>query len=371
MSADSYGSTDNRTADSDDEKAPQKIIALPTTVKLRTVAGVKKVINVTPTLMFGLLGDSPPGGWYGQFGFLRMVAYAFFSLACVGAICLLLALRYMFTEGVVPVLSALLLVAASFVAAAAAYSHEGLAVEAAEQAKLNDRFADLNDNFDQQLDELADVASALEKWAERGEGTYQHLLTTVTGLQRVNALAKVNTIIRAFTDAEMRQYMMEDKKANKRLSTQGELNVFFDGSSDILKANLPELDIGELKRLALRGGIGLTITSLIIAAVLNGDSEQEMMRSTGMMALAHFILDPKESDRYDEANVTLTAILKNDLKYQSKDAVKRELRRMEKTADGSAGSRVPEIEARPLAKAVLCLRNQQASNDVSGKLAEV
>lgn len=327
-----------------DEPAQTKI---PDKVTLNRTDGVKEDIEITPKMMF-CSDKGPPGGWYGPFGFLRLVAYFFVGVAFVG---LFLLGAAFFNMTVISLLTRILLIPAALLAAAAAYSHEGLANQVSVVAKRNNEYSSLDDEFESQLKDLEDVASKLDDMVKSGQANLEKLTEVLEGIERVSDLTKVNTLVRSFTDAEMREFMATGTAVTKRLSNVSELKAFLEGCIAVLKHNIPSFDLKAFRRFGLRGGVGMTIVSFMVAAVNTENQEEQHC----MVEMLFFILDPHGEGRKAKVSHELVKHLKKHSKWGSKKVIDAELDRLIKTVDpNDKRGRIAEENVKELATAVLC-----------------
>lgn len=343
-----------------EDDAPAKI---PDKVKMRGPNGEEEEVSLTPQLLFCFKdsNSAPPGGWYGPFGFLRMVAYAFVGIAFLGACFFLYGVLGIEEDGFSPVniFTRALLVPAALLAAAAAYSHEGLANQVTLVSKRNDEYSKMNDDFESQLRDLEGVATKLDNLVASGQANLEKLTMVIDGIERISDLSKVNTIVRSFTDAEMREFLAaaqsadgESKAPSRRLSNVAELKAFLEGCVSVLKHNIPSFDMKSFRRFGLRGGVGLTIVSIMVAAC-NTENQPEQHC---LVELLFFILDPHGEGRKEKVSKHLVKHLKDHRRFGSKAAIDSELDRLIATVDlnnPAHKSRVSEKEVTDLAQAVL------------------
>merc|ERR1740121_2218955 len=104
------------------------------------------------------------------------------------------------------------------------------------------------------------------------------------------------------------------------------------------------------RRYGLRGGVGLTIVSLLIAAA-NAENQQEQRTMTEMI---FFILDPHGEERKEKVSHELVKHLSGHKKFGTKAAIDRELGRMMRTVDvADKRGRVKEEDVKELALATI------------------
>jgi len=327
--------------------APEPAGPPPDKVKLRGPNGENEEVKVTPTMMF-CSDKPPPGGWYGPFGFLRMACYFFVGVAVAGVLLMLWGLFR--SKGMVVAAQNLILIPAALLAAAAAYSHEGLANEVSKVAKANDKYASLNDEFEEQLKDLGDVATKLEDMVSSGKANLEKLEQVISGIEIVSDLGKVNTVVRSFTDAEMREFMNAQTQVTKRLSNVAELKAFLEGCVSVLKHNIPSFDFKNFRRFGLRGGVGLTTVSLIVAAV-NTENQAEQH---AFVETIFFILDPHGEKRLSKLSHHLVKHLAGNRQFGTKGKIEAEIQRLIDNVDPKEQrGRVQEKDCKELVLAIL------------------
>jgi len=257
----------------------------------------------------------PPGGWYGPFGFLRLVAYAFVALGCFGV----LGLMYSVSFGDVPVsLANILLIAAACLAAIAAEAHEGLASQVTQIAHENDKFARKNVKLASQVDELQSTEERITKAADALNGDLDQLSDVVAQLNKITNLEQVNTMISAFLDAER-----NSGHCDLCLSGEEELHEFWSGCRSVVKKELPGFDLDELHDKSLETGLPFICVSLVISAVLrNCEGQPHEFKKHGKLAPSYgaraakaflntvlFALDPQEESRIRRLEMDLESAL--------------------------------------------------------------
>lgn len=321
-------------------------------VKLKGANGEETEVSLVP--MLPCCGSmSPPGGWYGPFGFLRMVMFAFILLSLLGVVVWVWAIINFNWVGVA---LRWLLVPGALVAAFAAYSHEGLANEVTAMANENDSYAKKNDDFHKQLKDLGSVSDKLAGFAEKGEEHINKLEHTLEGIERVGDLGKVNTILRGFTDAEMRAFLFTMERGNRVLDNIDELSSFMDGTSEVLMHNIDTFDLKLFKKLGMRG-IGLTTISLLTACACTEDKQESIC----LMTFIYFMLDPKNPERQSKASDNLVLHLAGTRgKFNTKLTIDAEMDRMVASTEGEGP--VGEPAAQGLVQEVLDKKAAGASS---------
>eukprot|EP00747_Dinoflagellata_sp_TGD_P162641 gnl/TRDRNA2_/TRDRNA2_180465_c0_seq1.p1 gnl/TRDRNA2_/TRDRNA2_180465_c0~~gnl/TRDRNA2_/TRDRNA2_180465_c0_seq1.p1 ORF type:complete len:519 (+),score=86.75 gnl/TRDRNA2_/TRDRNA2_180465_c0_seq1:90-1646(+) len=243
----------------------------------------------------------PPstGGWYGPFGFFRLVACAFMALAVLAVIMAIIAAveiqqRYLCFIGSV------LLFLAACLATAAAYSHEGLANEVAHMAKQNSRFAEKNARFAKQLNKLASVNEKLKGIGFSMGDNLEDLERTLNALQKCAQTEQLSTILRAFTST--------DSSVNKdMLLTHDEVGIFFNDSSECFRQAAPEYDLEPIQQEAPDSGtFDLYMMRILVMAVIAG-GDATPGKTTALLTLIAFSLNP--SEQLDAARDEITHIL--------------------------------------------------------------
>lgn len=325
----------------------------PENVKLKGPNGEESDVKLVPNLPFGL---APPGGWYGPFGMFRIIVIAFCVLIFLGLIVWVWAAISLNWLGVA---LRWLLVPGAAVAAFAAYSHEGLANEVSAVAKENDSFSSKNDMFQKQLKDMSSISDKLAEFAGQGEEHVKKLEHVLEGIERVGDLGKVNTILRGFTDAEMKSFMYSGgtERGNRVLDNIDELSSFIDGTTEVLQHNIDTFSVKEFKR-AGRRGIGLTTIALLTACACTEDKEESIC----FLSFVYFVLDPKGENRQSKCSECLEKHMKGTTgKFTTKAAIDAELAKM--VAATAKDGPVAETDAENLVLAVLNVRKGQVEDN--------
>jgi len=223
----------------------------------------------------------PPGGWYGPFGFFRIVSYAFAAVAGLGA---MFALGCLVDLDGFGFFASLLLCAAAIISAIAAYSHEGLANEVTAMAKQNDLFAEKNEQLQQQVKKLGGVADRMDSIQRDLGVTEDKLKETIDALHRQTSIQQLASMLTAFCDAD------RDGNKDQRL-TKSEVDDFFDSSNAILRGACPTFDFDELKKMSMTVGIGLYAMRLMVNALIAAGDDNPH-KSTAELSLVMFCFDP-------------------------------------------------------------------------------
>lgn len=268
----------------DHNDADHKVsVSMPTTMKVMDGAGKIKNINISHGDVIACLGlPPPPGGWYGPFGFFRLLSYAFLA---VFVLAIVFAMGSMADLDLFGWFAAVLLAIAAIVSAAAAFAHEGLANEVSEMARQNDEFAEKNEVLEGQLKELGGVAEKLRSLESELGLSADQLKSTMDALHRQTSIQQLASMLGAFCDAD------RDGDGNQRL-TKGEVEDFFDGSNAILRGACPTFDFEALKRLSLNVGIGMyAMRFMVNALIAAGDDNPH--KSTAELSLIMFCFDPE------------------------------------------------------------------------------
>lgn len=257
---------------------------LPSKTKLMSVAGKVTEVTFGGAVQFvHCLGlPEPPGGWYGPFGFFRLLSYVFGLMAVCGVVFALICL--MSLDGFGFFASALLCFAA-VVSAVAAYAHEGLANEVTAMTTQNDLFAKKNEILQHQIKKLGGVAEKMAKIQKDLGINEQKLKDTIDALHRQTSIQQLASMLTAFCEAD------REGDKDQRL-TASEVEDFFDSSDAILRGACPTFDFAELKQMALTVGIGLYAMRLMVNALIAAGDDNPH-KSTAELSLVMFCFDPE------------------------------------------------------------------------------
>lgn len=280
----------------------------------------------------------PAGGWYGPFGFFRLLAYAWFVMMGIGIILAIILGAQLDVHGAV---GAILLVAAAEIAALAALSHEGLCREVTQISRQNDKYAALNKKLSSQIKELAGTRKRLDAAAGGLQEDLDNLNNVLTGIERCNSIWQANGIVRSFISAD--QY----GDRNRRLSGRAELADFFDTSGPLLKTNAPDFDLDLFKELASIHGIGMCITTCIIAMLDCEENAAGQHRSQALGMFIIFALQPDDEDQQQQVIEQIQPPLAkhNGGKYEPRTKLQTIIQSL---VDAAGDGRIPENMLRPL-----------------------
>ncbi|CAE8694630.1 unnamed protein product, partial [Polarella glacialis] len=332
-------------------KAVGSSLELPSTMKVLDSSGKVSTVSLVGgaakmALCCGI--PAPPGGWWGPFGFFRLVSYAFAACSVFGFLLALVAATGGPFQGVPLIggqpdgfatVASLLLSFAAALCALASYAHEGLANEVTAMAKQNGAFADKNDKMDEQVKELGGVSTSLEQLKSSMGLHLDQLEDTLRSLHQVNCTMQMGTILRAF--------LMSDSFGNKDSRLEGdELTDFFGSAGPELKEVAPDFDFAGLQQEAMVVGIGLYNMRLLVNAVVAG-CDQVPGRSTAMLALIVFGFNPDK--HFDE----LLRALKVVLKQKSEVEIKALLDAKKGLARPQDHGRIPGKELMDIAREVM------------------
>jgi len=260
-------------------------IELPSSVKMLdgegnvtevAIAGAGKIIACC-----GL--QPPPMGWYGPFGFFRLVSYAFILASVLGLVLAVSSLSQMDCLGF---FSGLLLVVAAATSAAAAFSHEGLANEVTEVAEQNRQYAQKNDRMTKQLEGLGDVANQLESLESSLGVNMSQFTDFLETLHRQTSIQQLATLLRAFCDADRHGTLDE------RLMKE-EVDDFLDDCTPILKGACPTFDFETFKDEAEQHGIGMHAVRFMANALIASSSDN-VHTSTALLSLIMLSFSPEK-----------------------------------------------------------------------------
>lgn len=314
-----------------------------------------------------LLGMAePPGGWTGPFGFLRIVAMCFIALALMMSLASLWAIYE--GDNLTSIVFCLMLSFAASMAAAAAYSHEGLANQVSKMARHNDEYSALNDGFNQQTNDLQKVAERIEQLLDGNEEKLEEFKKQMATLDQLSSLNQVSTITRAFIDAQMRNMMHNNGGMDGRLD-QSEVLEFLRGAKSTLQERIPKFDIDELAKAAYHPGMSLMDIELLLAAVTtDGDEEKACF-----MGFLYFLLHPRKPGTIQEVTRCLKIHFKEHPKWGKDEELTAEIARLANTTPEEANTeeaglkrynRISVEEARELSRAVLHTFQKDCDHDL-------
>jgi len=340
-------------------------IELPSTVKVLNEAGqAEEMAVVGASKVAACCGIAPPPmGWYGPFGFFRVVALAFMAISVSGLFLAVGSLAKMDSLGF---FAGLLLIIAAAVCAAAAYSHEGLANEVTEAAEQNNKFAEKNDRMAQQLNGLGDVATKLDSLEQELGVNMDEFEGFLDKLHRQTSIQQLATLLEAFCAADRR-----GGDADERLNDQGQVDDFLDACDPILRGACPTFDFDAFKKAAAHAGIGMYAVRFMSDAVIAAGSDS-LHKSTALLSLIMFSFQPDEQLEH----------LLSELKLACPDRDEAALRNLlvqkkEKGAQRDQGGRIPcrdlqdvsaIIRSSTETKAAAATTNDNKSNN-AGQLA--
>lgn len=283
-------------------------IQLPTTMKVVGADGkvVTKALGLATKTIVCCGCPKPPGGWYGPFGFLRIISYIFMAVAAVSVLFVLLAIHQ---GDVLGVLSSLVLAVVAAVCALAAYAHEGLANEVTEMARQNDRYAEKNVRLAKQIDELAAVEARFKTFQESMGLSVEDLKKKLGALHKLTATSQLTAILKAFVSADS-----ECGNRDRALQRE-ELEDFFDTAKPIFTQAAPDFDFAKLVSEALDKGphgnyrqLDMNALHVLVNAVISG-SDDKVGKCTAMLNLVLFSFDPCE--HIETCLDTMTTCLKS------------------------------------------------------------
>jgi len=329
----------------------------PKSLTSKSVDGVVSHVQVTPKSIFGMA--EPPGGWYGPFGFLRLVSYSFMFMSAIMLMTFVYGLAAQ--ENIWSLSFCLILCVASLLAAGAAYSHEGLANQVSKMARHNSEYAALNDDFTRQTNDLEGVADRIDELLKGKAETIEEFKSHMSKLDQLSSLNLISTVVRSFIDAQMQEYAKSGGQGDPDgLLTHSEVRDFLNGAKTTLKDRVPEFDSMKLARSAFFPGVSLSEINLLVATI-DTDFEEEKQC---FMQLMFFFLNPHGVDLNELKDCVASHLSAHEV-YGQGDAVEREIDRLaslapkEKRQVMYAGEqrethyRVPVKETKPLLGAVL------------------
>jgi len=339
---------------------------MPHALTLKNPDGSVKTVSLTKPgakLCCGL--PLPPGGWYGPFGFLRMVTYGFCFCGALAIICFLDSIYV--REGW-NIFWSVLLSLASALSAVAAWAHEGLANQVSEIAKENDRFAENGEKLHEQIDRLQGTEERITHAVGQLRGDVYQLGRVVGELNKITNLSQINTMLRGFLTAERNSGQMD-----LRLNGEEELHNFWSGSKIVLRKELPEFDLDAMHKMSLQTGLTFTCINLIISAVLRNSEghSHDMVNCGGVSentghtaAVCHlnlvlFANEPQHNHRLQAFEASINDVIdKLPEMYQPLEKLHDVLVEMQSAAAAVArGPKVvPDEKIAPLAKAMQHIR---------------
>jgi len=300
----------------------------------------------------------PPGGWYGPFGFFRMVTYFFVGLVGASVLCDLDAL---WNIDWLRLFSSLLFGVAAAFCAFASYAHEGLANQVGAIKKQNDKFAKNNTMLAAQVGMLGDTNTRLEDTEKDLEGGLDQLDGVMDGLHKCDELLQISAMIRAFNSANL------DGDREPRIEAE-EFEDFWSGCHIILEKQLPHVDFHEKVDVFRKQGMCFSSVTLIIQAVLRGgDGDAGAKHAAAMIALAVFASDPCDEAGLDKLHEQLAEglITHKHPVFADADKLKEHLQEMASKASvtKSGGKSIVDDEIKPLAMAVIGAHHKAWKSD--------
>jgi len=252
-------------------------------------------------------------------------------------------------------------------AAAAAYSHEGLANQVSKMARHNDEYAALNDGFNQQTNDLQKVAERIEQMLDGNEEKLEEFKKQMATLDQLSSLNQVSTITRAFIDAQMRHMFDNNGDMDGRL-TQSEVLEFFRFAKSTLQERIPKFDLDDLARAAYFPGMSLMDIELLLAAVTSDCDEEKSC----FMAFLYFLLHPRKPGTIQEVTRCLKIHFKEHPKWGKQEELTAEIARLANTTPEEATqeggqkryARISVEEAMELSRAVLHTFEKDADEDL-------
>jgi len=239
---------------------------------------------------------APPGGWYGPFGFLRLLAYVFILVFVMAAVLFVLAIVEADWFGIV---ANALLMAAAIVCALSAFAHEGLANEVTEMARQNDRYAEKNERLAKSIKDLGAVQQRLNRTQQSMGITADELQETLGMLHQLTATEQLSAILRAFISAD--SFGNSDQRLQK-----SELDDFFATAGPVLRQAAPEFNFEELRKEAKKSSLDFAAVRLLIDAVVAG-AEATPGKSSAALSLVMFALNPDL--HFEECKDSVYAVL--------------------------------------------------------------
>jgi len=262
-------------------------LELPSAVKVLDETGKAKDVAVEgASQVAACCGIAPPPmGWYGPFGFFRLVSYAFMAASVSGLFLAVGSLSQMDSLGF---FAGLLLIIAAAVCSMAAYSHEGLANEVTQAAEQNKKFAEKNDRMAKQLDGFGDVADKLGSLEKELGVNMDQFTGFLDSLHRQTSIQQLATLLRAFCDADRHGGAPPDERLMK-----GEVEEFLDDSDPVLRGACPAFDFDAFKKAAVEVGIGMHAVRFMADALIAAGSDS-VHKSTALLSLIMFSFQPEE-----------------------------------------------------------------------------
>lgn len=267
------------------------LLSLPPSAKVLDSQGKVKTIVISTAGKVAVCCNlpSPPGGWYGPFGFFRLVSVAFFLGAIASLVLSLLAAAGEPRQVTGPpdgfaYFASLLSTFSCLVCAVAAYAHEGLASQVALLAKETHVFASKTEHLQSQVQKLSDVSDRMQKLQLSIGMDLERLQDLLRKLHEALVAGQLATIVRAFSDCD--GWGQKDGRL-----TGAEVQDFFDNVGPLLKEAAPEFDYQALLFEAQVVGIDLCGVKFLINA-LAASSASNPGRSTAELSLLLFSLGP-------------------------------------------------------------------------------
>jgi hypothetical protein len=251
------------------------------------------VVMPVTRMCFGKL-TAPPGGWYGPFGFLRIVGIVFLLIFIYSCASFTL---HMISGSSTSFLEILLMVS-SLLCALCALSHEQLMKMTTLTAKENKRMAKSLDQLEVSIDGLKGVKDELEQLLQKFNVSLDQVDALFAKLAHYIDLDHVCDLLRDF--------MMADAAfgGNKDSVVDGADLLEFLEQAHVALRRVPGLERTEIlavsekyEEMGSKTGIDIGMAKLLCNAMITNNSEPE--RAESIRDLFLFCLEPQNPERKD------------------------------------------------------------------------
>jgi hypothetical protein len=226
-------------------------------------------------------GSEPPGGWYGPFGFLRILAYIFIFIALLGVVLLVMAIM---EESITSGLLCAFLVTVAVLTAMAFYAQEGLEKEIKKMAKENDQFIESNVNLEVGIRELRGVEHRMGEVSSTLEGSHAELEVVFQGIAKNLYLKQLMSVLSNFITSDSSSFGGD---ADQRLSSMQEVEGFVD-SLQVLDT-VPWLDKKAFSKALLDRRFGISDLNLLVDAMMANSVQETAAKLRILMGHAQVV----------------------------------------------------------------------------------
>jgi len=274
---------------------------------LKSITPMSAAKNAVLTQASLCCGCEPPGGWFGPFGMLRLVAIVFFFLAGFGGFALYMGIV---TNRWQDYVSAGLLIAAALVASLAASTHEGLMKQVDDIKYENAKYENTIENMKTQIHDLHHVENRLASTSAKYQASGMELDVVIDRLNFYRDVEDVSTILKSYAYSD---YVSGDKN---RILYGRELTSFMYDCGKIIAKAVPGVSVMEVHRAAESRGLSMLHIMIIVnAMVLADDPGEGPDRAEALLKLLLFALDPHRDARLKTVLEALGPLLRHSPEY--------------------------------------------------------